>query len=247
MPALDAEELLACWERGRDAPPPERLLILLDAVGVEAPEALAVGEANRLILALRAETFGARFEGRATCPACDEACTFEFDVAALAASLESPQRARSLSVGALEALVRPLRVEDLLVVEQASSTDARTADAALTTLVGRCAESVRNAGQPVAVESLDDASLSALADELIAADRGAVITIALRCPGCDIAWLAPFDPAMTLWTELDVAARRLLGEIHLLATQYGWRERDVLSLTPARREAYVQLCTGAEW
>ena len=39
-------------------------------------------------------------------------------------------------------------------------------------------------------------------------------------------------------------AVRLLGEVHELASAYGWREHDVLALSPWRRQAYLQMVRG---
>jgi hypothetical protein len=35
-------------------------------------------------------------------------------------------------------------------------------------------------------------------------------------------------------------AQRLLMEVHLLARAYSWRESDILAMSPARRNAYLQ-------
>ena len=39
---------------------------------------------------------------------------------------------------------------------------------------------------------------------------------------------------------MDARAQRLLMEVHLLARAYGWREADILGMSPARRNAYLQ-------
>jgi hypothetical protein len=44
-----------------------------------------------------------------------------------------------------------------------------------------------------------------------------------------------------LWTEVRAAARRLLLEVHALASSYGWREADVLEMSPPRRHAYLSM------
>ncbi len=49
------------------------------------------------------------------------------------------------------------------------------------------------------------------------------------------------DIGRFLWREVSVAARRMLAEVHLLASAYGWAERDILALCPVRRAAYLEL------
>ena len=43
--------------------------------------------------------------------------------------------------------------------------------------------------------------------------------------------------------RLDVAAGRLMRDIHLLASAYGWTEAEVLSLSAWRRQAYLDMVT----
>jgi hypothetical protein len=49
------------------------------------------------------------------------------------------------------------------------------------------------------------------------------------------------DIARYLWDELDDWAQDLLAEVDVLARHYAWSERDILSLTPIRRQFYLDL------
>ena len=49
------------------------------------------------------------------------------------------------------------------------------------------------------------------------------------------------DPTEFLWEETRHAARRLLADVHELAWAYGWRESDIIGMSPARRAAYLGL------
>ena len=42
-------------------------------------------------------------------------------------------------------------------------------------------------------------------------------------------------------TELEAQAKRLLRSVHVLASAYGWSESEILALSEARRDAYVEL------
>jgi len=44
-----------------------------------------------------------------------------------------------------------------------------------------------------------------------------------------------------LFTELGAVARDLLGQVHALAFAYKWREADILQMSPARRQLYLQM------
>jgi len=64
------------------------------------------------------------------------------------------------------------------------------------------------------------------------------------CPDCNDAFEARLDPPDFLWAEVDARARGLLDDVHTLANAYGWREVDILALSPPRRRAYLDLVTG---
>jgi len=76
-------------------------------------------------------------------------------------------------------------------------------------------------------------------------DPAARIELALACPGCEHHWTDYFDIASYLWAELNDHAVRLLRETHTLARAYGWREADILALSPRRRQVYLDLVMGA--
>jgi hypothetical protein len=67
------------------------------------------------------------------------------------------------------------------------------------------------------------------------------VQLALNCPSCRHHWTAPFDVVSYLWIEIQSWASRLLREIHLLASAYGWREADILALSEPRRRAYLEI------
>ena len=52
--------------------------------------------------------------------------------------------------------------------------------------------------------------------------------------------------ASFVWEEVDAAARRLLGEVHALASAYGWSQEEILALGSQRRAAYMRLIAGEE-
>ena len=83
--------------------------------------------------------------------------------------------------------------------------------------------------------------MTAVAERMAEADPHAGIELALSCPGCGHHWLAPFDIAQFVWSEVDAWARRTLYDVHVLAGAYGWRESDVLALSPRRRQLYLEM------
>ena len=95
--------------------------------------------------------------------------------------------------------------------------------------------------QELPASELPDAVMEAVTNRMAQADPQADVQLAIRCPNCGHQWEAPFDIGSFLWTEIHACAMRLLREIHALASAYGWREADILALSPRRRQAYLEL------
>ena len=72
-------------------------------------------------------------------------------------------------------------------------------------------------------------------------DPQAEVVLTFTCPACQHGWQALFDVGTFFWTEVASAARRLLREVDALARAYGWSEAAILALSPARRQAYMEM------
>jgi len=81
--------------------------------------------------------------------------------------------------------------------------------------------------------------IQALTERIESLDPQADIRIHLTCPGCCHSWCALFDIASFLWAEINGWAERMLQMVHRLAASYGWSERDILNLSPVRRQLYL--------
>jgi hypothetical protein len=107
-------------------------------------------------------------------------------------------------------------------------------------LFERCLLSVSCDGQMCKLDNLPDEILSKVEAAMSAADPQAEVQLDLFCPSCQHNWLATFDIASFLWSEINVWAQRLLNEVHLLAKAYAWREADILAMSPTRRRFYLE-------
>jgi hypothetical protein len=231
---LTGQGILDVWERAQGRGPAAAALVLLAAAtpgaSWEALGALPVGERDRRLLALREQTLGPRLDAFARCPACGEALDLALDAAALATG-SGGQPPAELSLEGLRFRLR-FRLPnglDLLAAESCLDVeDARRL------LAERCLL------EPEGHE-LTEAQIAAMAAAMTEADPGAELLLDLQCPACGQAWQEPFDVATFFRAELDVQARRLLREVHALARAYGWREPEILALTPRRRRVYLEM------
>ncbi len=130
---------------------------------------------------------------------------------------------------------RRLNSEDL----QAAARCADVADARRV-LLQRCVVDVRRNGEPLAAADLPPACVEALSSRLAALDGAADIALDLRCVACDHAWQLTLDIVRFLWAELNVLAKSYLNDVHTLAWAYGWREADILAMSSARRQFYLE-------
>jgi hypothetical protein len=119
------------------------------------------------------------------------------------------------------------------VAVAAVASETGDATAARRTLAARLVD--RPDGAPPASPDVEAAVQEALAG----ADPDLLIEV--RCPACDHAWEARLDVADFLWIEVVAGARRVADEVAGLAAAYGWREADVLALSPWRRRLYLDL------
>lgn len=242
---VDHCQLIDAWESGVGRSLTERglLLLALSAPGHEF-SALAqwnVGARDTVLLSFRERLFGRDLSCLSECGGCGERLELEFSV--------NDVRASSAHVGEryeLEAFEHHIRFRlpdstDLAAVEATTSVEAGAR-----LLLARCIESAARAATGVDVAQLPGTVVDAVNARMHELDRQAEVTIEVSCPACQRVEEKPFDIVTHLWSELDAWARRVLQEVHALASCYGWSEREILSLSAPRRRAYLELA-GAAW
>lgn len=228
MLPLSPSQLVRVWERGAGQPAMLRALTMLAEAEADAEtEALLLdlplGARDDRLLALRAATFGSRLEALATCPACGERVELRFSTADVSGTADGLSSSRNA-----DAALRPLTTRDLM---QVSASRCKSIAEARRELAYRC----------TGVAILDDEQIDAAAERLEEIDGAAMRLIESRCPACATSWTSEFDVAAFLWQEIEAAALRLLADVHILARAYGWREQDILSMSPHRRRVYLEL------
>ncbi|GIV60233.1 MAG: hypothetical protein KatS3mg043_1322 [Rhodothermaceae bacterium] len=233
-------ELMDVWERAAPLAPEGRALALLVAVlpgaAWEDLAALPLGRRDALLLALRTAVCGPRLEGTATCLACSERVEFTLVEDDLLVPAPGDAPTGSIHEGGFDVTFRLPDSTDPQPLRRAP--DAETARRLL---LERCVIEARHGADTVSPADLPEPVVRAVAAEMGRLDPQAELRLALTCPACTHTWEIVFDVAGFFWAELDAWARRTLHEVHLLATAYGWAERDILALSPWRRQAYLNM------
>lgn len=236
MACLSAGEILRVCETAAAQAPVERALTILAAATPGSARAdlarLSIGERDARLLDVREATFGASATAATACVHCGERVEFTISLAAVRASRPA------LAEGELEAAglllrYRPPNSEDVCAAQ--ASPDPRGA------LVARCLLEARRNGATVAQPELPPDVLAPLAAAIAASDPQAEVLMDYSCPACGRCGQTLFDIVAFLWEELRAHARRLLLEVAALARAFGWRETDILSMSAARRRAYLEL------
>ena len=237
--APTALELLEVWEQGSGESPTQRALLLLAAACPGTPREtlvrLSIGQRDTHLLMLRELIFGSQLVSLTDCPSCSERVELNLQTAEIRAAAQSErQPMQEMSVGDYQVRFRLPSSEDLLVVDDDIAVGSRQ-------LLARCIESGRRAGEECAAEELPAAVISAVSERMAVVDPLADVQLNLSCPACEHRWSTGFDIVSFLWREIDALVRRLLREVHVLASAYGWLEADILSLSAERRHIYLEL------
>jgi len=240
MNPITTADLLTAWELGSSQSGSRRLLTLLATVHPELSEQqllkLPIGQRDGLVLKLREALFGSKLTSLTSCPICNEQLELVLDVADISvASNDVAQQPLVLKLADFELAFRLPDSQDLLLIEVIQSVDE-----ARSVLFERCLLSASREGQVCTVQQLPEEILEKVEAAMSEADPQANLQLELSCPACQHHWLAAFDIASFLWSEINAWAQRVLNEVHLLAKAYAWREADILAMSPTRRRLYLE-------
>lgn len=241
MRALTNAEILDVWERGWQAALPQRAVLLLaTACPDKQPGEFAgysIGRRDAQLLELRGTMFGRRVVSLVKCPQCGENVQLEFSVDDFAEPVRS-ELDDATAIAADDYLVQfrlPNSLDQMAIVEWRDAAKAQRE------LLSRCVISAQHAGDEVSAENLPESVVAKMTERMAELDPLAGIFLAVTCATCGGQWRALFDICEFLWRELSWRAQRLLQEVHVLASAYGWSESDILSLGATRRRLYLEM------
>ena len=233
--AIGDAQILEAWEQSVGLGRPWRELELLGAMTGTSSDELALlplGERNRRLIDLRRELFGDTLQSEVDCPECGTRLELSLDAAAVAPP------AREVGVDDLRLAADGWTVAFRLP-NSADVAAAMTTDDPTTVIVERCVDEAAGPDGQIDPAKLPDVWRARVADQMEVLDNGADPGIDVACAECGHRWEAPFDPGTMLFQEVASHANRLMSEVDVLARAYGWREPDVLALSPLRRRQYL--------
>ncbi len=242
MHTLTGQDCVHLWEVGLRQHPLDRALTILMAafpeVSREQLALLSISRRDAYLFALRERTFGSRLRSMATCLNCGQQSEFTLDTADLpiATSIAAPLEEYALEADDHEVHFRlPNSLDLAAIIGYADMTFARME------LMRRCIVTATKADSEISLEEVPAPLLSAMVDDMDAREPLALVDIPLDCSSCGQQWTQLFDIVSFFWTEIAVQSRRLLREVHTLASHYGWSEADILAMSAVRRQLYMEM------
>jgi hypothetical protein len=238
MRALSAAELLDVWEAGYVEAPVERALLLLAAACPESSRdklaALTIGARDAMLLTLRQKLAGPLMEAVAGCPACGERLEMALDTRQmLSLPRAEPPGKIQISFQGEDLTFRLPTSQDLLTAMSQADEMIWQLSIIHNCQLNECTQGETN--------KLPENALPLIGQAIADADPLADIQLSLKCPACQHQWQAVFDIVSFLWTEIEVWAWRMLSDVHTLARAYGWGEREIVTLSPTRRQFYLEM------
>ncbi len=223
MRSLSAEGLIEVWERGAHRPLPDR--------------------ADAGLFAVRDRSLGPDLRGRTECPVCNSRLEFTLPIRDVYTpeGEAPPPLEGTLAHDGWSVRYRLLTAGDLVA---ATAGNRRDVASVRFELLRRAILEASLEGEPVpAHEVLDrmpEALVEALGERMMADDPQAEVELRLTCARCGHGWSSYLDICHFFWTETAAQSERLLGEVHTLARAYGWPQSEILAMSPARRQAYLE-------
>lgn len=236
-------DLIALWERGTGEHPVDRALMLLCACSPSQSHdevaRLSIGARDTCLVEIYERLFGPSLNAFAHCPACNEPLEYTLSTHELKGSALSPVDPPTLILedGRISLRLRLPNSLDLRAIGTCTEPEL-----AAKMLAERCiVEAKLDGSQPAPPVDLSPEIAKAISSALAAADPTAEMLIDLNCAVCSHAWQVTLDIERFLWSKISATAKRLLRDVHALASAYGWREHDVLALSAVRRQTYVEM------
>jgi endogenous inhibitor of DNA gyrase (YacG/DUF329 family) len=242
MKPLTSSELLSVWEHCRSRSLLDKALQLLQTAcsdgEPEDPALLSIGDRDGQLLQLREWMFGSQLSSVSDCPQCGAQIEWITDIADLRFPAEGKTTASSFSLQADPFQIQFRLPNSYDLFKAASDSDYQ---ANPKKLLAACILEVQKESSQFQAEDLPDEVLTKVDQQMAMEDPQADIAMRLNCPECAHTWQAQFDIVSYLWIEIDSWASHTLLDVAVLAATFGWSESQILSLSPQRRQLYLDI------
>ena len=213
---------------------------------------LSLGDRETLLLHARRLTFGGEIECVLPCPECGERMDFQLQVERLLTQHEAGAPPRyfeeTMETGGERFRVR-FRVPCGADLEDALRVPKRKPREGVQAVLARSVEWVRSEGAPengsagttISIQQWPAGLAAQIAEHMAELDPQAETALQLTCPACQHSFTTSFDIGDYFFRELRARELRRYQEVHQLALAYHWSETEILSMSPRKRQIYLDL------
>lgn len=243
MQQVTGLDLLNFWEQSMNHTLIRRAIDLLCLVyhGKKEEEiaSLSIGERDAMLLLLREWLFGPRLQNIAECPICSERIEWKTDIQDIQLQLPKPDNPPGeylLEKDGYNILFRLPNSNDIADVI-ADNENRRKPEKLLEKLILDC----KFKSEPYGINDLPKKILKAIDHRIEEENPQSNIFMSVKCVNCNHQWEIQFDIMSYLWSEINNWARHILQDVGTIAQTYGWSEQDILNMSPARRQIYLEM------
>jgi hypothetical protein len=242
LQTLSPNDILNIWEQGFSRHPIDRALTIIlysyPDITFEEITKFNILKRDICLLDIYKKNFGSLLRCFSTCPSCKE--NLEFEIASEdILSKQNEIKEKYLINFTVNDININLRLPNSL--DLASVALYENAVMSRNELIKRCVTEARNENKAFSRSEITQEIIDAVSEYMDGYEHNGEIDFELKCNACGHEWQMPFDILVFLWKEISSHAKRLLYEIHAIASAYGWREEDILSMSPARRRFYLEM------
>jgi hypothetical protein len=228
----------------------------ISPVSEEVARNLLVADRQYLLLKLREVTFGDRVQAAILCPwpDCGKKVDIDFsvkDIPITESKDKGPIYTMELSPEATfiddhgeeyrEIIFRLPNGEDQELI---SPFIFENEAVALTMLLGRCIHSIgplKNSGDEKMAVRLSPVARMEIERQMEAVAPKVELTMGVNCPECGREFVLPFDIQEFFFGELRISRDLLYREVHYLAYNYHWSEREIMEMPREKRRNYIEV------
>ncbi|MFW2542769.1 hypothetical protein ACN2XU_09015 [Primorskyibacter sp. 2E107] len=185
---------------------------------------MAVADRDRLMAQLHLAEFGSRIAGDRTCAACEARFSFDFDLGDLLGALKPSRDVERLEEGWLMA-------EGGIRFRLPNGEDERAG-----------AAGGPRAGEVIALRCLPEGETEHVAKIAEIAEAVAPLvdlTLRTQCPECGADHTMAFNAEAYCLGALRARRARMMSDIHLIASRYGWSFGAIVDLPQNHRRGFV--------
>lgn len=246
MYLLSANDIIKIWECGQNQHSLDRAITILSVGHPELTRDqlafLSIGQRDRYLLDLHEKNFGSIFSCFSKCPNCKKSLEFKLLTSDLRSLQPTTSNGKEDSWELSEENIKlKFRLPNSIDIAEAAICNGK--ERARSLILKRCILEATNNEKIIEIDSISDEILNKLEILMADLDQQAEIIFDLKCPECGFTRKMLFDITSFFWNEISVQARLLLNEVHILAYAYGWREKDILSMSSLRRKHYLNMVT----